>query len=446
MLSWVPHLDGGLLEKVCTKPQSADRTFADELNNLILGCLVEAHGHALSISGAVRSMFRRRFGFGPEELLHTLADQLRQTLNDENAKGALRSEVIDAIIFIYALEGQTLPDAFRKLLLPSTLEALVRDAYNSGRENPASYDTAIKWGLASENMKMDEGIREEILGTVARAYIRQEDFNKANELLLKIEKKGYRSRFFLRGSWFAIDGEPSKAIPLLEHATRERRYRTSAINQLGICYFRTGEWAKLNSLVNVDDPSITRSAFLMDLKAQFLTASGDYDAAERTIEQLSRLPEDDNRSQKRRAMLLAKRDKNFDESIKILTRLIEGGNGRYLDLRFVRGIIAAKAGKEIIAREDASYVRAHARRFPEDQAAKIELRIALKRGNWRLADEIFSKIKKQGFAEELLRAEILESKSRDGDLPMSERNGAHQECQQILIRHKNHSDLDFVES
>ncbi len=446
VLSWLPKLDGKLLEAICAEEGRRGEPFADELNDLILGCLVETHGSAFSISGAVRSMFRRRFGFGSDALLGRLADEIKRALDEENAAGTLRSDTIDAVTFIYALEGKTLPDAFKKLLLPSTLEMLVRDAYNSGRENAASYDTAIRWGVVAENMRMDEGTREEILGTVVRSYIRQEEFDRADALLKKIEQRGYRSKFFLRGFWFARDGEASKAIPLLEQAAMERRYRTSAINQLGICYYRTGAWLKLNELVNVESQAVKGSAFLLDLKAQFLTGSGDYKSAELVIQQLSRLPEDDDRSQKRRAMLLVKRDKNYDEAINILTRLVDSKKGRLIDLRFVRGIIAAKAGRPDLARDDAGYIGAHAKRNAEEQVAKIEVRISLKEGDWRSAMGISEKIRKRGAAEELTRAEILDQKSRDTDVALSDRQAAAQESQAILLKHKNYSDIDFVDS
>ena len=69
---------------------------------------------------------------------------------------------------------------------PQVRAAPQRFAYNSGRENEASYDLAIAWGMASENMKMIEAIREEILSSVIRAHIRKEDFEKGRRVIKEI--------------------------------------------------------------------------------------------------------------------------------------------------------------------------------------------------------------------------------------------------------------------
>jgi len=40
--------------------------------------------------------------------------------------------------------------------------------------------------MASENMKMNEAIREEILSSVIRAHIRKEDFEKGRRVIKEI--------------------------------------------------------------------------------------------------------------------------------------------------------------------------------------------------------------------------------------------------------------------
>jgi hypothetical protein len=59
VLSWLPRLDAYVLERICLDKESGREAYSDSLNDLILGCLVEAKGSAFSISGAVRSIFRR---------------------------------------------------------------------------------------------------------------------------------------------------------------------------------------------------------------------------------------------------------------------------------------------------------------------------------------------------------------------------------------------------
>ena len=141
--------------------------------------------------------------------------------------------------------------------------------------------------------------------------MRKEEFAEADALLEKFDKRNYRSRFFLRGFKYMKEDDPRSAIPHLVNALKENRYRGSAVNQLGIAYFQTGNIGKLDDLLKANGRFVERSAFLLDLRAQFHTAENNYPAAEADIQALARLPEDNGRSRKRRAILLAKRDRDF---------------------------------------------------------------------------------------------------------------------------------------
>jgi hypothetical protein len=79
---------------------------------------------------------------------------------------------------------------------------------------------------------------------------------------------------------------------------------------------------------------------------------------------------------------LAKRDKNFDRAVKIITGLIDAQKGRAIPLRFLRGFLAAKGGNRHLAMEEAEFVRANARESGEEQYQKIVARLAIAEGNW----------------------------------------------------------------
>lgn len=445
VLSWLPKLDGYVLEQICLSNGDNREKYNESLNDLILGCLVETKDNAFSISGAVRSIFRRQFGYGPDDLLSRMATVLAHELEEADKKGTVRADLIDAIIFMHALTGTALPAQFRGLLLPSTLEALVRDAYNSGREDDSSYDLAIKWGLIADDMKMDEIVREEILGSVVRAYIRKEDFKEAYELLSKFEKRNYRSRFFLRGFALMKEGRTRDAIPHLDAGTKERRYRAASVNQLGIAYFRNGEMGKLESLLKTSGATAERSAFLLDLRAQMHTAENNYPAADRDIQMLARLPEDRGRSQKRRAIILAKRDKDYDGAIRIVERLIDHERGRAIPLRFLKGILAAKAGHRDMAMSEATYIQANAKKSGQKQYLRIVARLHIAEKNWRAAISGLEQLPEEHVPDRFMRADALRVKSEDFSVGLAERDRARQEAERIVGRATSYTDLDFTD-
>ena len=209
MLSWVPQIEGRIIEEVIRSRHKTSRVeFAAALDNLILGCLVVVVGDNLMISSAIRQVFRRRYGYGEKGLLEAFSYALDATWTKAQKVGEFRADLFDAFVFMRALEGKSLPEEFRRLLLPSTLREVVAEAYARGRDQ---YDSealrrVVAWGSIAETLNMDETVREEILSTVVRSCIRLGSYGEAEGILKKFDQKGYRSVHFLRGFSLAEDG------------------------------------------------------------------------------------------------------------------------------------------------------------------------------------------------------------------------------------------------
>jgi hypothetical protein len=94
LLSWVPSLNGGLLERVMAADGLDAKEFVDSIENLILGCLIVASGSAFSISPASLLIEQKRpkealalldkiQGKGPEEwILYARALDTNAELSD----------------------------------------------------------------------------------------------------------------------------------------------------------------------------------------------------------------------------------------------------------------------------------------------------------------------------------------------------------------------------
>jgi hypothetical protein len=173
MLSWVPRLQGRILQSVLANRHAvSELDFFYATDNLVLGCLVEAAGTTLAISPAIRPMFRRRYGFGPEGLLHDFSNALAAEWNSSLGNDDFRGELFDAFVFMHALEGKSLPPLLRELLLPSTLREVLRETYDRGRDDEDALRRVVAWGRIADGMRMDETVREEVFATVVRAHIR----------------------------------------------------------------------------------------------------------------------------------------------------------------------------------------------------------------------------------------------------------------------------------
>jgi hypothetical protein len=345
----------------------------------------------------------------------------------------LRAEILDAIAFMAAMEGGTLPPEFRSLLLPSTLQAVVRDTYDRGHDDQEALKRVISWGAPAQTMKMDETTREEILSYVVRAQTRLGDEAAAEALLNFFDKRQYRSRFYLRAFYVRLHkNDPEAAIPLLLEARKVRKYLYQVVGDLGRAYQRLGRWGPLRNLVKEEADYIGRNAVLLDVHIGMLIAEGNFPGAEREIRTLRALDRQEAFAEGRTAMLMMRRDQDFAGAKKLLTGLLQRGTGAQTYVRKLRAIAAASEGDAVLAREDAEFLKARGARL---DIRGIEARILLAQCDFEGALRVLSNGGAPSPQDDLLRARILEVRAGDPSTPFSDREPLRREAGDL--REKN---------
>jgi len=434
VLSWVPQLAGETLKRIFLKRHETEpREFAETVSSLILACLVEVSGPNYLISGPVRSLFRRLHGYGSHELMAAFSAVLKSEWEAATQHDELRTELLDAIAFMAAIEGGTLPPEFRSLLLPSTLQAVVRDTYDRGHDDPEALRRVVAWGAPAEAMTMDETTREEILSYVVRAQTRLGDGAGAEALLDFFDRRYYRSRFYLRAFYIRLHkNDPRSAIPLLLEARRVRKYLRQVVGDLGRVYQQLGMWGPLRELVKDQADYIGRNPVLLDVHIGMLIAEGDFGGAERAIRTLRSLDRQEAYAEGRTAMLMMRRDQNFSGAKALLTELLQRGVGAQVYVRKLRAIAAASEGDAVMAREDAGFLKSRGVKHGIDG---IEARVLLAQGNFDGALLELAKGNSATPQDELLRARILEVRANAVSTPFGDREALRQQA--ATIRAKN---------
>ncbi|HUO92646.1 MAG TPA: toll/interleukin-1 receptor domain-containing protein, partial [Rhizomicrobium sp.] len=313
ILSWVPRLDGQMLKDVIVQRHAISvEEFAESLGNLILSCLVQVSGSSYLISAPIRGLFRRKFGYGSVELRTAFSQALKAAWAESAKDDRLRIDLFDAVIYMIALEGGTLTPEFKGLLLPSTLQEVVRETYDRGHDDDAALKRVVSWGLPAKIMKMDETTREEILSYVVRAQTRLQDKNGVQETLKFIDDRGYRSRFYLRSFFIRHSGgDLNEAAGLLLKARTAKKYMRRVIGDLALCYQKLGMWPELQQLLKDEERYADSNDVLLDVKIGTLIAQGDYKNAEIAIRNLRTHPYEDGRADSRAAMILMQRDRDY---------------------------------------------------------------------------------------------------------------------------------------
>jgi len=441
ILSWVPQLDGRLLEAAVLAQGESKGSFITAIENLILGCLIQVSENSFSISSAIREMFRRKYGMGPNPLLGQFSDVLRAEWRRSVEANEFRTELFDAFVYMHALEGKELPIELRKLLLPSTLEEVVRETYARGRQedDKDAYQRVINWGAIAADMDIDETVREEILSTVIRAQVRLERYQDAEELLLLFDDNGYRSTSFLRGFSLRCQEKYNEAVPHLRRAMSIRKNDRSTVQELATCYQKLGMRAELAKLVEQHERVVERSVSLMNFKIGLLLSNGKIWEAEDSIRRLQAMQGEDGRATIRRAQILIQRDSNFEGAERLLTGLIETKVGNPVTVLRWRAIAAANAGHAALARQDIEFIRARPGRQP--LAQRLDVYFALAQNDVDGAERATAKLGHSA-SDELLRARTLEARANAIQTSLSQKQQLMAEVAELRAKNKSTTIFD----
>ncbi len=439
LLSWVQRLDGAMLrEVICGRHGISEKHFAEILGDLIVSCLVQVSGSDYQISPPIRSVFRRKFGYGSPELRKAFAGRLRTEWDKSQAAGLFSFDLFDTFVHMTALEGGTLPPEFGKLLSPATLQEVVKEGYDNRHIDEAGVDRAISWGLPAKVIPMDETVREEILSYVLRSQIRKNDVSGAKDTLDYMKKKSYRSQFYLEALIIRLTGgDLDVALKLLAAAKTAKKYMNSVIADTALCLKSLGRWSDLDKLIDQESARVYRNASLLDIKIGMLIAKGKFPEAEADIDTLRAMPYDDGRADARQAAIFLNRDKDHNAAHKLLTQLLSKQSKGAASFRKLRALVSARGGDAKAARDDVDFFRSK----PEwhDFHYRIEAEIKLKERDFDGAEIARKAIKNKNARDELLEAKIMESRAVDTLTPLRDRESLLNNA--ALIR-RNRSSVD----
>jgi Flp pilus assembly protein TadD len=443
ILSWVPRLNGKMLSEVIRAHHSVTQEqFAEVVEYLLAGCLIQVSGANYLISSPIRGMFRRKHGYGSVDLRTKFSIFLKMQWDEAVSDDDLRIELFDAFVYMIALEGGTLPKEFSGLLLPSALQDIVRDAYDRRHNDDDALKRVVKWGTPALGMKMDEHTREEILSYLIRAQVRLQMFSEASELLKIIKRLGYRSSAYLEAFFLRLSGgDLDEAISRLRAAREIGKYKNSVIADLAICFKLRGRWADLAALIKEEKDRVDKNPVLLDIKIGMLVATGEFDEALREISRLRGKPYDDGRADSRHATILMNRDRNYKAAYEILTdvlnRQTRGANG----VRCLRALAAARGKLFDEARRDSEYLKN--RPGGEDIFQRIEAEIKLAQRDYPGAESAYRKIRSITAQDKLLKARILEAQGQDIQTSFDKRDVFLNEAAALRAANRVVDEYDF---
>ena len=443
LLSWVPHLASALMRNcIVVRRGGAPEAFAETLASLERGCLIQVSGPNYLISPPMRALFRRKHGLGSNELRRAFAECLQAEWENAKAQERVPTELVDALLFMAALEGGSFPSEFAGLMLPSTLQELVRGVYdNRHQSEQSSLEQVVRWGSMAIGMDMDDTAREEILSFVARSQSRLHDKAGAEATLRFMDERLYRSRHYLRAFHIRkTGGDLKRAVALLIEARSVRKYLRSVIVDLGLYYYDLGYLNELNDLFKDQADYLDGNPAMLDIQAAVLIGNGDISGAERVIDKM-RQNRDDGRADCRTALLLVhKANPDYVAAQRLLTEVLQRGTRGVLPTRRLRGSVAAHAGDIGVAKADAAWLRSQP--GGANAAHRIEARVLSAQRRYDEALAELNLVSSPVRQDQMLRARIMEHQANDISMPLALRSDLTKQVAVIRLKNRGLSDFD----
>jgi len=440
VLGWLPTLGSDLLEEIVVDELAVDQScFNSTVEHLVLSCLIYANGPRLAIANSVRHIYRR-YNIADDQTIEAMAKVFKRAWAKAQSQG-FRDDLFSAFVFMHMLDGSSLPDELKALLTPSNLYDVIREVYARGKqtEDDAVIQQSIQWGSLAFDMKMGEGLREEILSTVARAQIRLRYYSDAKKTIEVMQQKNYRQVTFLEGHLLRKQQRFEQAIPKLRLALEKNRGNRAAVHELALCYRRLHRVRELESLLRDNVHLIDDSAQFLDFMIGLHIARNELATVPRAIERLRRLDDNSNRADLRHAQLLA-RQRGERAACDYLTDILGGMRGS-LRLRKARAVYAANIGRVNVARDDLSIIRAGQK--GDGTATGIETQILLAEGRRKEAYELSKTVTPKEPGDWLLRAAVYESYADDPDVGLSDRADLKQRAIEIRAQFHQIPNFDY---
>jgi hypothetical protein len=442
ILSWVPSLPAHVLSNVIRKRHAVEsKGFADMIGALLFACFISVTGDVYSINSAIRAYFRRQYGHGNEGLQKDLFDELTSEWERSHRKSETPVELFDAFAFMSALEGGSLPPPLRDLMLPSSLQSVIRETYNSGHEDKDALERVVSWGSPAQTLIMDEATRQEILSYVIRALIRLRDRDhEVDNLLDLFRKRAYRSYYYLNGFYLRRRGKPRAAISFFQEARAVGKYRFAVVGELADCFKVLGMWDELRELIHEEKALIDRNPYLLDIYVGMLIAARDWPNAEAAIRRLRAAGKNDGRADCKLASIMMHRDGKYRDAKELLTNVLLSARSGRDNIRRMRAFAAAFSNDLKTARSDLAHLIG---KLGEGEGTiRIEATILLVERKFDDALLKLAEIRAPTAQDELLNARIMEAKANDSSTSLVERDKLRQQAVMLRARFGTFDEFD----
>jgi tetratricopeptide (TPR) repeat protein len=415
------------LDVLATIVDGSTSELVPRVTRLIDHSVIVRYIDVLSLAAPMRDSVYREFGIITPAEYGVFAQRLKSIYwKDPTLVPSL--DAIDATLYTAARANAKELEEFADIVVPSMLLKIASAAYHE-RDWKAARDFAQR--AINVDPRPDRG-----WVILAKAYIRlahegAAEWSQAEAVVGTLKQRGHRAQHYLAGFLSWKRGDLKAAVKHFTQAERAGDRGVAVYRDRAHCKYLLGLVDEAQADIKVALDRYPRNPFIVDLAAAIAIRGGKYQKAEEFLRDLEEVEPRKENYYHRLATLYAAKGQ-FESALVEADRAALRNPPLHEILTNRIDILIELERYEKALQELGIVEQQFKGRAAKDVQTGLRCKLALRQGNWREAEPLYTALHNKDFpVHKALRAELLRQKALDMAVPVRERELAKEEAERL---------------
>lgn len=391
------------------------------LRSLINKSLVVVRDDKYGISPPIRDAIIRAKGFHSKEIYTAICKNLTDAFW-KDTDTAPTVEIVDATLNSMARSGSANFAPYQDLVRVSTVHSLAKECYHK-----KDWQLSLEYAKRAEQMDKN---RPDVREIHFKSLVQLEQWNKSQKKLDEIYQKGDFNRFYLKGFMLRKMHKHDEAIEAFQAALDSGNHSYPVYRDYADCLYRCSRYSEAFEKIKWVLERDSENIFVLDLVIRICIDSGDLDGAETFLSELERFDLDKKFIHHRKARFYsAKRMWNL-----ALSEAESACNSAYSPFEaYAQKVdILIELQNFDLALEEITNLKSKFFTHRKDIQLGLRCKLLIRQNKWEEAKLVWDSInEKTTIHYQALLQKILELKSRDKNISLTDRESARLEAEEI---------------
>jgi tetratricopeptide (TPR) repeat protein len=394
------------------------------LRNLIDLSLIVAIDDNFAVATPIKAAISRIKGFLGIDVYERIAKELTAAFWSKD-EAAPSLEIVDATLNAVARSGSTNFNPYQDLVRVSTVHRLAQECYYR-----KEWEQAREYAARAERMDSD---RVEIKALYFKALVQLEKWTEANDKLNELQKVGHSHYFYLKGFMFRRQHRYADALKAFESAIDAGDDSYPLNRDYADCLHRLGRYDDARKRIQRVLQRDPENIFVLDLLARICIDGHLLDEAEKTIDRLQRCDIDERFIHHRKARFLSSKFM-WENALAEAEAACNTGYSPF-EAYAQRIDILIERNRFPEATEQLDNLKRKFRTHNREVQIGLHCKLLFRQGKWEEAKAVWDSLDNKTSRINLgMLCRILDLKSRDQSISLSQRQHATSEAEELRTR------------